>query len=91
MKLLTLLYFKDTTGSWNYEEMPPPPSIHSYKPTTAQVQILDESLQPAGKIWSSFVTISFRLPYNVNGIRNAHVNKFSFFHFFFFILFYLKL
>ncbi|GBC06884.1 hypothetical protein RclHR1_07110009 [Rhizophagus clarus] len=61
----------DTTGLWNYEKMPPPPSIHTYKPTTAQVQILDESLQPAGKIWSSFVTISFRLAYYVNGIRNA--------------------
>ncbi|CAB4482019.1 uncharacterized protein OCT59_029483 [Rhizophagus irregularis] len=62
----------DTTGLWNYEEVPPPQSIHSYDPTTAQVQILDESLQPAGKIWSSFVTISFRLPYNVNGIRTTH-------------------
>ena len=53
--------------------MPPPPSIYSYKLETAQIQILDESLQPAGKIWPSFVTISFRLPYNVNGIRNGHV------------------
>ncbi|CAG8644555.1 17808_t:CDS:2 [Rhizophagus irregularis] len=61
----------DTTGLWNYEEMPPSPSIHSYKPETAQIQDLDESLQPAGKIWPSLVTVTFNLPYNVNGLRNT--------------------
>jgi hypothetical protein len=61
--------------------MPPPPSIYSYKPESAQIQTLDESLQPAGKIWPSFVTISFRLPYNVNGIRIAHVSNFLFLFF----------
>jgi hypothetical protein len=66
-----LLYSKDTTGLWNYEEMPPPPSIHSYKPETAQIQILDESLQPAGKIWPSLVIVNFCLPYNVNGLRTS--------------------
>jgi hypothetical protein len=78
MKLLTFLYFKDTTGLWNYEEMPPPPSIHSYKPETAQIQDLNETLQPAGKIWPSLVTITFNLPYNINGLRNTsntQVNK----------------
>ncbi|PKY28468.1 trypsin-like serine protease [Rhizophagus irregularis] len=66
----------DTTGLWNYEEMPPSPSIHSYKPETAQIQDLDESLQPAGKIWPSLVTVTFNLPYNVNGLRNTSNTQF---------------
>ncbi|CAB4391055.1 unnamed protein product [Rhizophagus irregularis] len=66
----------DTTGLWNYEEMPPPSSIHTYKPETAQIQTLDESLQPAGKIWPSLVIVNFCLPYNVNGLRNGQNTQF---------------
>ncbi|RIA99412.1 trypsin-like cysteine/serine peptidase domain-containing protein [Glomus cerebriforme] len=61
----------DTTGLWNYESMPPPPSIHLYKPAAAQVQTLEESLHPGGKIWPSFVIVNFRLPYYVNGLRTT--------------------
>ncbi|GBC06882.1 hypothetical protein RclHR1_07110007 [Rhizophagus clarus] len=57
--------------------MPPPPSIYSYKPKTAQIQDLDESLQPARKIWPSLVTVTFCLPYNVNGLRNTYCKPIS--------------
>jgi hypothetical protein len=57
--------------------MPPPPAIHSYEPATAQIQILDESLHPAGKIWPSFVALDFHLPYLVDGMKSTQVNFFS--------------
>ncbi|RIA99361.1 trypsin-like cysteine/serine peptidase domain-containing protein [Glomus cerebriforme] len=61
----------DMTGLWNYEVMPPPPAIHSYEPATAHIQILDESLHPAGKIWPSFVALDFHLPYLVDGMKST--------------------
>jgi hypothetical protein len=85
LKYLFTLILKDTTGLWNYEEMPPPPSIYTYKPETTQIQILDESLQPAGKIWPSLVLVNFCLPYSVNGLRNAQNTQVKNFLFLFFI------
>ncbi|RIA90832.1 trypsin-like cysteine/serine peptidase domain-containing protein [Glomus cerebriforme] len=62
----------DTTGLWNYEDMPPPVSIKTYKPVTAQFQAFNEPVQPiVGKIWPSFVMINFYLPFNVDGIKSA--------------------
>lgn len=63
--------------------MPPPSSIHTYKPETAQIQTLDDSLQPAGKIWPSLVIVNFCLPYNVNGLRNGQNTQVKTFDFFF--------
>jgi len=70
------LHYEDTTGLWNYEVMPPPPAIHSYEPATAQIQILDESLHPAGKIWPTFAALEFHLPYLVDGMKSTQVNFF---------------
>ncbi|RIB12352.1 trypsin-like cysteine/serine peptidase domain-containing protein [Gigaspora rosea] len=58
----------DTTGLWNYTEMPPPPVVHSYEPITASYQTLHSSLGPAGKVWPSFVLLEYRLPYLVDGM-----------------------
>ncbi|CAG8506021.1 3909_t:CDS:2 [Cetraspora pellucida] len=58
----------DTTGLWNYTEMPPPPIVHSYEPITASYQTLHASLSPAGKVWPSFVLLEYRLPYLVDGM-----------------------
>ncbi|CAG8542542.1 3371_t:CDS:2 [Funneliformis caledonium] len=58
----------DNTGLWNYEEIPPPKTIYSYKPDTARVPILNESLHPSGKVWPSFVKIECYLPYLIDGI-----------------------
>ncbi|RGB42648.1 trypsin-like cysteine/serine peptidase domain-containing protein [Rhizophagus diaphanus] len=64
----------DTNGLWNYEKMPPPVSIQSYEPVTAQFQTFNELLQPVGKIWPSFVFINCFFPHNVDGLRYLESN-----------------
>lgn len=54
--------------------MPPPVSIQSYEPVTAQFQTFNELLQPVGKIWPSFVFINCFFPHNVDGLRYLEVN-----------------
>ncbi|GBB86615.1 hypothetical protein RclHR1_00130056 [Rhizophagus clarus] len=64
----------DTNGIWNYENMPPPVSIQTYEPVTAQFQTFNELLQPVGKIWPSFVFINCFFPYHVSGLRYLESN-----------------
>lgn len=70
---------EDTNGLWNYEKMPPPVSIQTYEPVTAQFQTFNELLQPVGKIWPSFVFINCFFPHNVDGLRYLEVNDLFFF------------
>jgi hypothetical protein len=66
--------------------MPPPLSIQSYEPVTAQFQTFNELLQPVGKIWPSFVFINCFFPYNVDGLRYLEVNDLFYNECFFFLL-----
>ncbi|CAO3614758.1 unnamed protein product [Cunninghamella echinulata] len=59
----------DTTGLWEYKDMPPPPSTIAYTPSTAAIQQLDASLAIAEKLMPSFVAIDFYLPYLVDGMK----------------------
>jgi S1-C subfamily serine protease len=68
---LTPFFFKkkDLTGLWDFTEMPPPPKISPYSPSTASFPPLDSSLALAEKLMPSFVAIDFYLPYLVDGMK----------------------
>ncbi|KAL1915309.1 uncharacterized protein VTP21DRAFT_6767 [Calcarisporiella thermophila] len=67
----------DTTGVWDFVEMPPPPNTHFYTPSTASFPDLDQSLHPANLLMPSFVAVDFHLPYLVDGMKNMQFYGFG--------------
>ncbi|KAI8990075.1 trypsin-like cysteine/serine peptidase domain-containing protein [Pilobolus umbonatus] len=59
----------DLTGFWDFVDMPPPPRLLSYTPSTATFPPLDASLSLAEDLMPSFVAIDFYLPYLVDGMK----------------------
>ncbi|ORX94491.1 trypsin-like serine protease [Basidiobolus meristosporus CBS 931.73] len=61
----------ELTGLWHYDNMPPPPAIHSYSPATASFPNLEGNMKLAGELLPSFVAIDFHIPYLVDGMKDT--------------------
>ncbi|KAF9382125.1 hypothetical protein CPC16_009509 [Podila verticillata] len=59
----------DSTGLWDFTELPPPPPSQPYAPATAIYPTINPALHPAPIIMPSFVAIDFHLPFLVDGMK----------------------
>ncbi|KAG0083211.1 hypothetical protein BGZ92_010989 [Podila epicladia] len=59
----------DSSGLWDFTELPPPPPSQPFKPATAIYPTINPALHPAPIIMPSFVAIDFHLPFLVDGMK----------------------
>ncbi|KAG0322816.1 hypothetical protein BG000_002785 [Podila horticola] len=59
----------DSSGLWDFTDLPPPPPSQPYTPATAIYPTINPALHPAPIIMPSFVAIDFHLPFLVDGMK----------------------
>ncbi|KAJ1803700.1 hypothetical protein LPJ75_005801, partial [Coemansia sp. RSA 2598] len=63
----------DNTGRWIYEDLPRPQPMaaQDMRPLAAPAHTLPPSLEPANRVWPSFVDVEFTAPFLVDGMRST--------------------
>ncbi|KAG0347221.1 hypothetical protein BG005_000313 [Podila minutissima] len=59
----------DSSGLWDFTDLPPPPPSQPFMPATAIYPTINPALHPAPIIMPSFVAIDFHLPFLVDGMK----------------------
>ncbi|KAJ1646847.1 hypothetical protein J3B02_002951 [Coemansia erecta] len=63
----------ETSGLWIYEDLPRPLPVaqEEMQPMAAPSHLLPASLEPANRVWGSFVDVEFTAPFLVDGMRST--------------------
>ncbi|KAJ2230991.1 hypothetical protein H4R99_003488 [Coemansia sp. RSA 1722] len=63
----------EKTGLWTYRDIPRPQPMEDkeLQPLAAPAHALPASLEPANRVWGSFVDVEFTAPFLVDGMRNT--------------------